>query len=122
MMSMLETLRAEEKQQDRKGGFGLIHLSIAAKQKTGSRETGIGIVAEGDNTQVLAQWALKEARAGNNLTNQAVAIKLALCKAREQKWEKIKVKVRHKQLLKMLQTSNSKDRALYSYLDDIGNL
>ena len=52
-------------------------------QETGSCDVGIGIVAGGGNKQVLAQWALEGVSAGSNLMNQAVAIKLASCKARK---------------------------------------
>ena len=83
---------------------------------------GIGIVAEDDNKQILAQWALKEATDGNKLRNQAVAVKLALCKAREKEWKKVEVKIKQKQLLKMIQTSKSKDMAMHSQLEDIRNL
>ena len=51
-----------------------------------------------------------------------MAVKLALCKAREKEWKKIRIKIKQKQLLKMIQTINSKDMAMHSHLEDIRNL
>ena len=83
---------------------------------------GIGIVVEDDNKQIIDQWALKEATDGNKLRHQAVAVKLALCKARDKEWKKIQIKIKPKQLLKMIQTSNSEDMAIYSHLENMRNL
>ena len=72
----------------------------------------IGIMAESSNKQVIAQWALKEFSSRNKLMDQAVAIKLALCKAREQQWRKIQVGIPQQHLLQMLRTNRSKDMSL----------
>ena len=121
-MSMLETPRADELQGQRKEDADTIHLNIAVQHRMGGWDIGIGIVAEDVNKQILAQWALKEATDGNKLRNQAVAVKLALCKAREKEWKQIQIKVKLERLLKMIQTSNSKDMAMHSHLEDIRNL
>ena len=83
---------------------------------------GIGILVENNNRQVVAQWALKEFSLGNKIEDQVMAVKLALCKAREQLWTKIQGRIRQQHLLKMSRTNRAKRVSLYSHLEDISSL
>ena len=83
---------------------------------------GIGIVAVRGNDQVLATWAVKEYSTGNILMDTAVAIKLAMIKAREQQWRRIQVAITQRQLLKMIETKRATDIRFHSHLEHIYDL
>ena len=72
-MSIPETTRAELDQQEEGDENDRIYISLAVKRKTG-RMMGIGILAENNNRQVVAQWALKEFSSGNKIVDQVMAV------------------------------------------------
>ena len=62
--------------------------------------TGIGVVAETFSHTRIAEWALKERSLGTKLLDDAAAVKLVLCKALEQNWDKINILLQNKELLR----------------------
>lgn len=99
-----------------------ITICLAFDTQRKASQMGIGIVAVRGNDQVLATWAVKEYSTGNILMDTAVAIKLAMIKAREQQWRRIQVAITQRQLLKMIETKRATDIRLHSHIEDIYDL
>ncbi|XP_027118516.1 uncharacterized protein [Coffea arabica] len=99
-----------------------IALQVISTSWQRQLSTGIGVIAETSSHTRIAKWALKERSLGTKLLDDAAAVKLVLCKTLEQHWDKIKILLQNKELLRQLKNPSSLDSCLTTLTDDIMEL
>ena len=80
----------------------LMELQIATKKAAVGHKLGIGIVAKQFEGRIRAEWTLVDRSSQRDIQDEAVAVRLALMKARQQSWQRIKVTNANKQLIALL--------------------
>ena len=68
-------------------------------QHVEGQKMGIGVTAENNMGQKCAAWILNERSIGSVVLDNLLAIKLALCKLKEQDWQYIKIQTPCTQVL-----------------------
>ena len=83
---------------------------------------GIGITAENIMSQICAAWILKKRSTGAVALDNFLAIRLALCKIKEQGWQYIKIQTPCFQVLRLIRCQASRDICTATHLEDIKDL
>lgn len=101
---------------------GTIILDVATTSQYDQVSLGIGVTATRHPSIRLAEWALKERSLGDKAIDEAVAIKLVLCKALELHWSRIKIHSHNQELLRQLKYKSPSNSRLATLIDDILNM
>ncbi|XP_027172745.1 uncharacterized protein LOC113772350 [Coffea eugenioides] len=79
-----ETVLKYEQQSQRNEKEGTIIIGVATTKQQGHNTLGIGVTVKEMATTKIADWVLKERSLGNKVLDEALALKLVLCKAKQQ--------------------------------------
>lgn len=79
-MSTAETVELPaviQQQQDKE----ILTIRIAVQHQLGKGNLGIGVAVTDDNNSFVIGWAMNEKSSGSKSLDEAIAVRLALCKA-----------------------------------------
>ena len=99
-----------------------MELQIATKKATMGHKLGIGIVAKQSGWRIKAEWTLVERSSHRDIQDEDVAVRLALMKARQQGWQRIKVISANKQLIAWLKAGKGDNPNTATLVEDINVL
>ena len=101
---------------------GTIILDVATTSQYSQVSLGIGVTARMHPNIRIAEWALKERSLGDKVINEAVAIKLVLCKALEQKWSRITIHSQNQVLMRQIKYKSPSNSSIATLIDNILNM
>ncbi|XP_027126082.2 uncharacterized protein [Coffea arabica] len=99
-----------------------IVMEVATESQVGKVPLGIGVRVRRHPNTLLAEWALRERSLGNITINDAVAIKLILCKALEQGWSRIAIHFHNQDLMRQMKNRCPSNSSLATLIEDILNM
>lgn len=80
---------------------------------------GIGIVAKQSGGRIRAEWTLVDRSSQRGIQDEGVAVRLALMKARQQSWQRIKITDANKQLIALLRDGKGDNSNTATLIEDI---
>nr|XP_027060751.1 uncharacterized protein LOC113687311 [Coffea arabica] len=101
---------------------GTVIMRVAATSYTDKPALGIGITLAEGNQEPKIGWALRERSSGVQLVDEAVALKLAMCKATTLQQRKVQFQVLNKQLLNLIRSQKASDIRVATMVEDIVQL
>ncbi|XP_027170518.1 uncharacterized protein LOC113774181 [Coffea eugenioides] len=101
---------------------GTVIMRVAATSYTDKPVLGIGITLAEGNQEPKIGWALRERSSGVQLVDEAVALKLAMCKATTLQQRKVQFQVLNKQLLNHIRSQKASDIRIATLVEDIVQL
>ena len=97
-------------------------MEMATTKKKGQFFFGIGVTVKEYASNRMTGWVLKEISLGNKLLDEALALKLVLCKAVQRNWSKVKLNFCNKELWRQITQQSPVDSKMATVLEDISNL
>ncbi|XP_027098791.1 uncharacterized protein [Coffea arabica] len=121
-MSTGETSTHNNEDQHLEPDEGTVKMIVEATRQTDKPILGIGITAAERNQEPMIGWALKERSSGVQLLDDAVALKLAMCKANTLHQRNVQFQVKNRQLLNHIRTQKASDSRIATLVEDIVQL
>lgn len=119
--STAETDEAEQVQRRESTDENCMVLKISVARQRKFNHVGIGVVASwGD--QVRAEWAITEQTSDSRIQDEGQAVRLALSKAFEQGWRRVKVEIKSKGLVAAIQANCPTNLRITRLIEDISQL
>ena len=97
----------------------LMELQIITNKLVEGHKLGIGIVAKQMGGRTRVEWALMDRSSQTDIQDEAVAVRLALMKARQLSWQRIKVINANKQLIALLKVGKGDNPNTGTLVEDI---
>ena len=97
----------------------LIEVQIVTKKAEENHKLGIGIVAKQKGGGIRAEWALTDRSSSVDIQDEAIAVRLALMKASQPRWQKIKVMTANKDLTALLNSGAGDNPNMVTLVEDI---
>ncbi|XP_027062993.2 uncharacterized protein [Coffea arabica] len=117
-----ETAPRQETQDQSYVNEGEVLMEVATTMKQGQLFMGIGVKVKVFASDTTIGWAMKDISSGNKLLDEALALKLVLCKAVQRKWSNIKLSFGNKELWRQLKHQSPANSRLATVLEDISQL
>lgn len=117
-----ETVPRQDVQDQNYVNEGEVLMEMTTTTKQGQLFAGIGVTVKIFASNMMIGWALKDISSGNKLLDEALALKLVLCKAVQRKWSKLKLRFCNKELWRQLKHQNPADSKMATVLEDISQL
>ena len=97
----------------------LMELHVATHKASSGHKMGIGVVSKQKDSRIRAEWALVDRSSHMDIQDAAVAVRLALIKAAQLGWQRIKVINGNKQLIGLLKTRKGNNPNIATLVEDI---
>ena len=117
-----ETVPRQELQDQDYANEGAMIMEMATTKKKGQQTFGIGVTVKEHVSNRMVGWVLKETSLGNKLLDEALALKLVLCKAVQRNWSKVKLNFCNKELWRQIIQQSPADSKMATVLEDISKL
>ena len=121
-MSTNETEALQLHHQQLRSEFGSLIFSIGITRDKNQPWLGIGICLTEADQGSKRGWALRETSSGSVLLDEAIALKLAMCKAANMQHRAVQFQVQNQKLLNHIRTKQVRDIRLATIVDDIVQL
>ncbi|XP_027152078.1 uncharacterized protein LOC113752144 [Coffea eugenioides] len=117
-----ETDHMHDQQSQGNEAQGAMIMDLSTATRKGQNNLGIGVTVRTTTGTKIAEWKLKERSLGNQSLDDALALKLVLCKAAQYRWNRIKLNFANKELLKQLTKTQPMGSRMATLLEDIVNV
>nr|XP_027100913.1 uncharacterized protein LOC113720151 [Coffea arabica]XP_027101109.1 uncharacterized protein LOC113720465 [Coffea arabica] len=117
-----ETVPRQDAQNQNYGNEGEVLMEVTTSTKQGQLFVGIGVTVQLFASNTMIGWALKDISSGNKILDEALALKLVLCKAVQRKWSNLKLRFCNKELWRQLKYQSPANSKMATVLEDISQL
>ncbi|XP_071905812.1 uncharacterized protein [Coffea arabica] len=117
-----ETVPRQDAQDQNYVNEGEVLMEVTTTTKQGQLFAGIGVTVKLFESNTMIGWALKDISSGNKILDEALALKLVLCKAVQHKWNNLKLGFCNKELWRQLKHQSPTDSKMATILEDISQL
>ena len=88
----------------------MLNICVDVGQHKEGQNMGIGITPKNNFNQLFATWKLKDRSTGTIVLHYLQAMKLALCKTKEQDWQLTKIQILDTQALNLIRKQGSSNK------------
>nr|XP_027100870.1 uncharacterized protein LOC113719906 [Coffea arabica] len=117
-----ETAPRQDMQDQNFTNEGVVIMEIETTKKKGQHTVGIGVTVKEYARNRMTRWLMNEISLGSKVLDDALALKLALCKAVHRNWSKVKLKFCNKELWRQIKQQSPADIKMATVLEDISKL
>ena len=117
-----ETAHMHDQQSQGNEAQGAMIMDLSTATRKGQNNLGIGVTVRTTSGTKIAEWKLKERSLGNQSLDDALALKLVLCKAAQYQWSRIRLNFANKEMLKQLTKTQPLGSRMATLLEDIVNV
>ncbi|XP_027177880.1 uncharacterized protein LOC113777029 [Coffea eugenioides] len=117
-----ETVPRQDLQDQNYTNEGPVIMEIETTKEKGQHNVGIGITVKEYAWNRMTGWIMNEISLGNKVLDDALALKLALCKAMHRNWSKVKLKFCNKELWRQIKQQSPANIKMAIVLEDISKL
>ena len=118
-MSTDETIALQQHSSQSASEYGILEVRIGVTSDISNHAFGIGISLNQGDQGPHRGWALRAKSSGSILVDEAIALKLAMCKTATTQAREVQFQVQNPQILNNIRTNRVSEIRLATVVDDI---